>query len=224
MTPDGTLKGHALESWELKRREPEQYTTWTGMSCPSWQWHRNGSSWSPVRTLLLAPLWCDLGFFPNSRGNKAAANLHTIQHGWLPQAIWDIKPKFVSAPSLHWRLTQIDRRHSFDSSANELHLPRETQIYSSDLYHTSPSLSASPIPRVQSRLHNEESDALRSVHCHQRRAGAAVIQASIPPPNTASSAEHWEQAPQWCTAPRPPSLAALSQGAGRQTQRSGTQA
>ena len=25
--------------------------------------------------LPVAPLWCDLGFFPNSRGNKAAANL-----------------------------------------------------------------------------------------------------------------------------------------------------
>ena len=46
-----------------------------GMSCPSWQWHRTGSSWSPVRTLPVAPLWCDLGFVPNSRGNKAAANL-----------------------------------------------------------------------------------------------------------------------------------------------------
>ena len=41
----------------------------------SWQWHRTGSSWSPVRTLLVEPLWCDLGFVPNSRGNKAAANL-----------------------------------------------------------------------------------------------------------------------------------------------------
>ena len=53
------------------------YTTCyiTGMSCPSWQWHRTGSSWSPVRTLPVAPLWCDLGFFPYSRGNKAAANL-----------------------------------------------------------------------------------------------------------------------------------------------------
>ena len=44
------------------------------MSCPSWQWHRTGSSWSPVRTLLVAPLWCDPGLVPNSRGNKAAAN------------------------------------------------------------------------------------------------------------------------------------------------------
>ena len=48
------------------------------MSCPSWQWHRTGSSWSPVRTLPVAPLWCDLGFVPNSRGNKAAANLRPI--------------------------------------------------------------------------------------------------------------------------------------------------
>ena len=46
-----------------------------GMSCPSWQWHRTGSSWSPVRILPVAPLWCDLGFAPNSRDNKAAANL-----------------------------------------------------------------------------------------------------------------------------------------------------
>ena len=48
------------------------------MSCPSWQWHRSGSSWSPVQTLPVAPLWCDLEFFPNSRGNKAAANLRPL--------------------------------------------------------------------------------------------------------------------------------------------------
>ena len=48
------------------------------MSCPSWQWHRTGSRWSPVRTLPVAPLWCDLGFVPNSRGNKAAANLRPL--------------------------------------------------------------------------------------------------------------------------------------------------
>ena len=50
-----------------------------GMSCPSWQWHRTGSRWFPVRTLPVAPLWCDLGFVPNRRGNKAAANLRPIQ-------------------------------------------------------------------------------------------------------------------------------------------------
>ena len=48
-----------------------------GTSCPSWQWHRTGSHWFPVRTLLVAPLWCDLGLVLNSRGNKAAANLRT---------------------------------------------------------------------------------------------------------------------------------------------------
>ena len=32
-----------------------------GMSCPSWQWHRTGYLWPPVRNLLVAPLWCDLG-------------------------------------------------------------------------------------------------------------------------------------------------------------------
>ena len=41
----------------------------------SWQWHRTGSSWSPVRTLPVAPLWCDWGFVTNSSGNKAAVNL-----------------------------------------------------------------------------------------------------------------------------------------------------
>ena len=40
-----------------------------GMSCLSWQWHRTGSRWFPVRTLPVAPFWCDLGFVPNSRGN-----------------------------------------------------------------------------------------------------------------------------------------------------------
>ena len=45
------------------------------MSCPSWQWQRTGSRWFPVRTLPVAPFWCDLGFFPNSLGIKAAANL-----------------------------------------------------------------------------------------------------------------------------------------------------
>ena len=45
------------------------------MSCPSWLWYRTGSLWSPVRTLPVVPLLCDLGFFPNTRGNKAAANL-----------------------------------------------------------------------------------------------------------------------------------------------------
>ena len=36
------------------------------------------SSWSSVWTLPVAPLWCDLGFVPNSRGNKAAANLRPM--------------------------------------------------------------------------------------------------------------------------------------------------
>ena len=34
-----------------------------GLSCPSWQWHRTGYLWSPVWTLPVAPLWCDLGHF-----------------------------------------------------------------------------------------------------------------------------------------------------------------
>ena len=35
----------------------------------------SSGSVSKVRTLPVAPLWCDLGFFTTSRGNKAAANL-----------------------------------------------------------------------------------------------------------------------------------------------------
>ena len=54
------------------------YHVQIGMSCPSCQWHRTGSSWFPVRTLPVAPLWYDLGFFPNSHGNKAVANLLPI--------------------------------------------------------------------------------------------------------------------------------------------------
>ena len=45
------------------------------MTCPGWQWHKIGYRWSPVRALPVVPLWCDLGFFTNSRDNKAAANL-----------------------------------------------------------------------------------------------------------------------------------------------------
>ena len=31
--------------------------------------------YTPVRSLPVEPLWCDLGFFLNSRGNKAVTNL-----------------------------------------------------------------------------------------------------------------------------------------------------
>ena len=58
------------------------------MSCPSWQWHRTGSSWSPVQTLPVAPLWCDLGFVPNSRGNKAVAYLLPTKILLLPIDIY----------------------------------------------------------------------------------------------------------------------------------------
>ena len=61
------------------------------ISCPSWQWHRTGSrcQWSPVRTVTVVPLWCDLGFFPNSRGNKAAANLRPIMHEYQSTKVPD---------------------------------------------------------------------------------------------------------------------------------------
>ena len=42
-------------------------------SMPSISRHVESSS-NPTGVV---PLWCDLGFFPNSRGNKAAANLRS---------------------------------------------------------------------------------------------------------------------------------------------------
>ena len=70
-------KGPAFHLQPLSPSESvrQQITHPVGMSCPSWQWHRTGSRWFPVRTLPVAPLWCDLGFVLNSRGNKAAENL-----------------------------------------------------------------------------------------------------------------------------------------------------
>ena len=41
-----------------------------------------------LRTLPVAPLWCDLGFVPNSRGNKAAANLRPKQLLDPPASHW----------------------------------------------------------------------------------------------------------------------------------------
>ena len=72
-----------------------------GMSCPSWQWHRTGSCWFPVQTLPVALLWCDLGFVPNSGGNKTAENLSpAVQTQWqsLPAlsrkgAVYDLRSK-----------------------------------------------------------------------------------------------------------------------------------
>ena len=81
--------GHTNEFWHMISRYSSWSWTWNsylnsfyGMSYPSWQWHRTGSCCSSVRTLPVAPLWCDLGFVPNSRGNKAAANLRPI-HSYL---------------------------------------------------------------------------------------------------------------------------------------------
>ena len=72
-----------------------------GISCPSWQWHRIGSSWSPVWTLLVVPLWCDLGFVAKSCGNKAAANLLPVEASFgttvCPKQLW----AYVGGYSLH---------------------------------------------------------------------------------------------------------------------------
>ena len=58
----------------------------TGMSCPSWQreWHRTGYSWSPVWTLQVVSLWCDLRCCSRTvvviKQLQAAANLHLTPH------------------------------------------------------------------------------------------------------------------------------------------------
>ena len=65
------------------------------MSCPSWQWHRTWSSWSPVWTLQEESLCCDLGFVPNSSGNKAAVNLCPI---WIHST----KSEFMIQISSSW--------------------------------------------------------------------------------------------------------------------------
>ena len=73
--------------------------TVVGMSCPSWQWHRTGSRWSPVRTLPVAPLWCDLGFFSNNRGNEP--ELSRDERAWT--AVTCGAACGESRPSLHWK-------------------------------------------------------------------------------------------------------------------------
>ena len=80
------------------------------MSCPIWQWHRTGSRWPPVRTLPVAPLWCDLGFFPNSRGYKSSANLRPIwlrhpQRGTQGSAV--LSPHSRSRPRAGWSAERL---------------------------------------------------------------------------------------------------------------------
>ena len=54
-----------LQSTQCRRLHCHSLLAWVvlAMSCPSssWQRHRSGYRWSPVRTLPAAPLWCDLG-------------------------------------------------------------------------------------------------------------------------------------------------------------------
>ena len=57
--------------------------SFVSMSCPSWQWHRTGYRWSPVRALPVAPLCCDLGL-------KAAANLRLSLPPLSVTMIWPV--------------------------------------------------------------------------------------------------------------------------------------
>ena len=111
---------HLLEDNTPKAPEKKESKTW--MSCPSWQWHRTGSSWSPVRTLLVAPLWCDLGFVPNCRGNKAAANLR-------PTAALSCPSKVdASSHDLHWlHPPPLKAGCSLPARAQQLEGIRQTQ-------------------------------------------------------------------------------------------------
>ena len=56
-------------SWHTELVGLKVKTSCIGMSCPSWHWHRAGYCWLPVQTLLVAPLWCDLGLW--SQGQTA---------------------------------------------------------------------------------------------------------------------------------------------------------
>ena len=76
--------------------------------CPSWQswwhWHRTGYRWSPVRTLPVAPLWCDLGrcsqtvvviklrrtsaFWLSSQSVKKSPFRVTLQEKWHFGCLW----------------------------------------------------------------------------------------------------------------------------------------
>ena len=56
--------GSRMKPFDVSIIQPPIAFANIGMSCPSWQWHRIGSRWSPVRSLPVAPLWCDLVFFP----------------------------------------------------------------------------------------------------------------------------------------------------------------
>ena len=80
------------------------HVTSIGMSCPSWQWHRTGSRWSPVRTLPVAPLWCDLEFVPNSRGNKSCGE---------PSPYWHISLTLVLLSQQAWYCLPLAKKESF---------------------------------------------------------------------------------------------------------------
>ena len=54
--------------------------------------------------LQVAPLWCDLGFVPNSRGNKAVANLRPMQ----PYLSDPIPPRYFDS------LVQINQSSQYD--------------------------------------------------------------------------------------------------------------
>ena len=70
--------------------EKQASSTLEWNTVPSWQWHRTGSSWSPVWILPVAPLWCVLGFFLKRRGNKAVANLEPPPYHFRGKKIrWD---------------------------------------------------------------------------------------------------------------------------------------
>ena len=60
-----------------------------GMSqaCPSWQWqwHRTRYSWSPVWTLQVAPLWCDLG--------RCSRTVMVIKLWWTSAFIYHLKKR-----------------------------------------------------------------------------------------------------------------------------------
>ena len=94
-TRPGRRQGHTSADDERLREELVHCHNEVGMSCPSWQWNRTGSCWSPVRTRPVAPLWCDLGFFPTSRGNKGRANLRPSEKARTTITTAEMRPRIT---------------------------------------------------------------------------------------------------------------------------------
>ena len=60
-----------------------EFIYFIGMSCPSWQWRGTGYRSSPVRTLPVAPWWCNLG-----RCSRTVAAIKLLSVLWTSAFSW----------------------------------------------------------------------------------------------------------------------------------------